>query len=293
MLLLPVQRGTAGAILTALPLLAGVLLLTPVIFFLLLLLHFTAVPALGLGMTLGIGLLAGHDLHALRRVRGPVIGVAGVAGASLVAVALLTGFNAERPRVAHLAYSVNADTNAAAWFSINSRPDTWVDGILGAHAVSGPVSDYATVPEVLTVPARAAAAPLAEVEAPTIQLLNDSTTGAVRTVRLHVTPSRANAELTVLLEAPAGIDAFSVNGAVQALTERPNWILRYAIIAPAEGERLNVQIPAGTELNVQIAEITTGLPAFAPALPADRMLYETGVPPNGATIVQRRIDLTP
>jgi hypothetical protein len=293
LLLAPAQRGVASTILAALPLAVGVLLLTPVLFFLLLLLHFTAVPALGLGMTLVVGLLADHDLHALRRVRGSVIGVAGVAGASLVAVALLTGFNAERPRVAHLAYSVDADTNTAAWFSINSRPDAWVDQLLGAQAVAAPVRDYATVPALLNVPARAAAAPLAELAAPTIQLLSDATTGAVRTVRLQVTPSRENAEVTMLLEAPAGINAFIVDGAAQALSERPNWILRYALTASAEGETLDVQIPAGSELNVQIAEITTGLPAFAPALPADRMLYETGLPPNGATIVQRRIELNP
>lgn len=293
LLIAPAQRGVLGGILAAMPLLAGVLLVTPVLYFLLLLLHFTAVPALGLGMTLVVCLFAGHDLQALRRVHGPLIGVAGVAAASLVAVTLLTGFNAERPRVAHLAYSVDADTATAAWFSIGSRPDAWVDEVLGAQAWAGAAADYAAVPALLNVPARAAAAPLAEVAAPNIQLLSDATTGATRIVRFQVVPSRANAEVTVLIDAPAGIDALGIDGAAQALSERPNWILRYALTAAAEGELLEVHVPAGTALSLQIAEITTGLPAFAPALPADRMLFETGLPPNGATIVQRRMELAP
>ena len=108
-----------------------------------------------------------------------------------VAALLFTGiglrvdhFDADHPAPADLAYILDTDTGQARWVSTDTRPGDWV-----SQYVSGPgtsADTFGLVHGSVTVgPARAADLP-----APRVTVVDDSTTGNTRTLILRVTPQR-------------------------------------------------------------------------------------------------------
>ncbi|MBM7082331.1 M28 family peptidase [Micromonospora humidisoli] len=111
--------------------------------------------------------------------------------AATLAAALFAGvglavdrFDADHPVPTHLMYALDADTGTARWVSREAAPRPWTDGY-----VDGPASldDFPGLGE---TDLRGGPAPAANLPAPTVRVLADTTAGGLRTLRLRLLPQR-------------------------------------------------------------------------------------------------------
>ncbi|MBW4703385.1 M28 family peptidase [Micromonospora sp. RL09-050-HVF-A] len=93
-------------------------------------------------------------------------------------------FDADHPVPTHLMYALDADTNEAQWLTRESDPQPWTDGYVdGPAKIDG-------FPGLGDPDLRGGQAPAANLPAPTVQVLADTTAGGLRTLRLRLLPQR-------------------------------------------------------------------------------------------------------
>ncbi|MFG1916249.1 M28 family peptidase [Micromonospora sp. NPDC048898] len=166
-------------------------------------------PALGMAMggvaalvavLLGLTALPVVDLlhpqaggqRGLRALRARRLGLL-PAGAAAVAAVVLAGvglgvdrFDADHPAPTHLMYAMDAGTGQARWLSHESDPQSWTDGYVDGKADVG--DDF---PGLGDGELRAGPAQPANLPAPKLDVVADTTSGGERTLRLRLTPQRA------------------------------------------------------------------------------------------------------
>lgn len=111
--------------------------------------------------------------------------------AAALAAALFAGvglavdrFDADHPVPTHLMYALDAGTNEAQWLTREADPQPWTGGYVdGPAAVDG-------FPGLGDPDLRGGPAPAANLPAPTVQVLADTTAGGLRTLRLRLLPQR-------------------------------------------------------------------------------------------------------
>lgn len=217
--------------------------------------------------------------------------------AALVAVALLgwgiatTGFDATHPRPDTVAYELNADTGQAAWVSYDHALDDWTRQFFPAGTT--PATRERLVGG--SLPAFTAPAPAIALDAPEVAVLDDTTTGDVRTVRLRLASPRGTSEMTTAVDAPGEIVSAAVNGrpvdlADYAPARDGDLDLIYANVEEG-GWELTLAVRSTGPVTVQLEEVTRGLPEVpgwdVPARPADTM--PSPLFPRDPTIVTRSI----
>ncbi|HMM41244.1 MAG TPA: M28 family peptidase [Thermomicrobiales bacterium] len=255
-------------------------------------------PILGLTMLFVapiVALLLPH-LHILggasesRRLRWAVPGTA-----TLVAVALFgwgiatSGFDAKHPRPDSIAYEMNADTGQAQWVSFDTSLDDWTGEFFPAGTKKVDHEWLATGSR----PAFTAPAPAVSLAAPEITVLDDTTTGDIRTLRLRLTSPRGTSEMATAVDVPGEIVSATVNGhevdlGDYAPAREGELTLIYANVTDG-GWELTVAVRSTDPLTVRLEEITRGLPEApsmdVPPRPADTM--PSPVFPRDPTIVMR------
>ncbi|MFJ8688385.1 M28 family peptidase [Micromonospora wenchangensis] len=186
--------------------------------------------------------------------------------AAALAAALFAGvglavdrFDADHPVPTHLMYALDADTNEAQWLTREEEPQSWTDGYVdGPAAVDG-------FPGLGDPDLRGGPAPAANLPAPTVQVLADTTAGGLRTLRLRLLPQR-----TVRL-ATLHVDATT-----------------------AEVTRAEVagrEVPVGRQLTVEEASLDRwgfGIVFHAP--PADGVEITLTVRPRARQVAVRAMD---
>jgi hypothetical protein len=167
-----------------------------------------------------------------------------------------TRYDADHPRGNSLFYALNADTGKAAWASRDRVPDEWTSQLL-AGTSPGSLADYG--------PFRARylhrEAPAIAAVPPSAKVLEDTTEGGVRTLRLLV---RSDPGTRVVWVAVPGAEVLrgSVNG--KPLPEpntpekRKEWQLRYTA-PPPEGVALTLSVRAAGELSLVLTGVVDGL----------------------------------
>ncbi|PWR06791.1 peptidase, partial [Micromonospora acroterricola] len=130
-----------------------------------------------------------RGLVALRARRLAVL----PAGAAALAAVLLAGvglavdrFDAAHPAPTHLMYAMDAGTGQARWLSHETDPQPWTDGYVDGVTDVGDDFPGLGDGELRTGPAQPASLP-----APKLEVLGDSGSDGVRTLRLRLTPQRA------------------------------------------------------------------------------------------------------
>ncbi|MFC4019663.1 M28 family peptidase [Micromonospora sp. GCM10011542] len=115
------------------------------------------------------------------------------AGAAALAAVVFAGaglavdrFDAAHPAPTHLMYALDAGTGQARWLSHETDPQPWTAGYVDAVTDVGDEFPGLGDGELRAGPAQAANLP-----APKLESLADSTTGGERTLRLRLTPQRA------------------------------------------------------------------------------------------------------
>ncbi|MER7459511.1 M28 family peptidase [Micromonospora sp. NPDC126480] len=166
-------------------------------------------PALGMTMggvaalvavLLGLAVLPVVDLlhpraggqRGLVALRARRLGALPAAAATLAAVVFagiglaVDRFDAAHPVPTHLMYALDAGTGQARWLSHETEPQPWTDGyVTGDRVTVGDEFPLFGDEELLTGPAQAADLP-----APKVDVLADTTAGTERTLRLRLTPQR-------------------------------------------------------------------------------------------------------
>ncbi|HEX8174595.1 MAG TPA: M28 family metallopeptidase [Pyrinomonadaceae bacterium] len=208
----------------------------------------------------------------------------------LVAGVVTSGFGATHPQSNSLFYGLDADTGKAVWASGDRAPDEWTRQFISAKALRG------TLPELFPLGTREYLkdeAPVAELAAPQAELLSDSTSNGLRTLRLHIASPRQAPYLSVYVEPELEVFGATVNGQqlreLNASTNKPGdkeWALFY-YGAPANGIELICQVKTAKPIKLRVVDRSYGLPETLSASfkPRPNYLMPLIMPNNGTTLV--------
>ncbi|SCF37199.1 M28 family peptidase [Micromonospora mirobrigensis] len=270
----------------------GVLILLPTVVLLF--------PALGMGMggvaalfavLLGLAALPVLDLlHpaaggqrgmvALRARRAGALPAvaAGLAAMVLAVVGLVVDrFDAAHPVPTHLMYALDADPGVdtpARWYTREEDPQPWTAQYVERREPESPEAWFPTLGD---EPLLTGEAPKADLPAPTVQVLADTTSGGERTLRLRLTPQRP----VRLASLHVAADSATVKRAVAAGRELPiapqtsgsRWSFGLVFHAPPpEGLEITLTVvQKGPKVALRAMDASDGLagvPGFR-ARPAD------------------------
>ncbi|WP_157556708.1 M28 family peptidase [Nocardia acidivorans] len=142
-------------------------------------------------------------------------------------------FDVEHPRVAQVAYALDADQQQAQWMSV-LPPDDWTRSFASDHAPGAPYSDL--FPSVVA----SGKAVVENLTAPTADIISDTTDSGQRTVKLRLRSTRGATRIDLHWEqAPT---ALRVAG--REVTPVPHKSFSFAA-PPADGIEVELVAPAG------------------------------------------------
>jgi hypothetical protein len=211
---------------------------------------------------LTLGLLIPHlgVVTASRRWLAPALSAAVGLGLMLTA-SLTAGFDREEPRFNSAFYALSGDTGRALWVSPDGAPDEWTSQFFQGQTEVGTLEQF--------VPSRISfmkgPAPSAPLPAPSAAVVQDATSGDIRSTRLRITSARQAPNVAVYLGPEVEVVRAWVGGRevdMKALPpsgpQRP-WSVQYWGL-PAEGFELNLETRAGRPLSLTVVDRTEGLP---------------------------------
>ncbi|MEU4381070.1 M28 family peptidase [Micromonospora echinofusca] len=248
-------------------------------------------PALGMAMggvaalvamLLGLAALPVVDLlhpqaggqRAMAALRARRLGAL-PAGAAALATAVFAGvglavdrFDAAHPAPTHLMYALDAGTGQARWLSHEEDPQPWTAGYVDG------VTEVADFPGLGDAELRAGPAQAANLPAPKLEVLADTTAGAERTLRLRLVPQR-QVRLTALHvdAATATVLRAEVAGrAVPVEAREGRWGFGLVFHAPPpEGIEVTLTVtPKAGQVALRAMDASDGLdalPGFRPRPP--------------------------
>ena len=247
--------------------LPGIILLAPVIY------------QIFVGLTLNwsflvialLVLLFGLLLPLLRLITAPfkwaVPGAsAGLAIVLLIAGAIINTAPAER-QSNRLVYALNTDTNKAIFAGDSSQADERTAQFLGGATEKGSLADftYARKSRDYTLNP----APVAQLAAPEMTLVEDKSIDGVRTIKMRLTSPRQAGVVAVYVDSSAQVLNASVNNTTVTNEANDRWGLQIDGF-PKEGVELQMQVKASEPLKLRLVDQSFGLPpvnaaASAPA----------------------------
>jgi len=168
----------------------------------------SAAPAIFTALLLGLLAPLLDMACAPRRYWLPAAALA-FSAAFLIAGAPLAGFDIAHPKPDSLFYGLDADTNTASWFSGDVEADPWTLPALGEHPAQ--VRTTAFMP-FLKWPMFTNVAAVAPLPPPALDVREDSTSGGVRTLQLHIASPRHADEIAVYGDSGDSVMSAEVNG---------------------------------------------------------------------------------
>jgi hypothetical protein len=207
-----------------------------------------------------------------------------VAAVLVTAVALIAGSVTARPSAANpyvdsIFYALNTDTGQALWISEDPQPDVWTSQFLGTEFKRGKLTELfpQDSKELLFAPA-----PVLDLDAPQVDLLDDRTTGDTRILQMHITSPRQIPWVEVEIESSSPISHIDLGGKQIAGQNDldhpgPNGYFRTIQywMPPAQGFDLAIEAASGGDIKVIVRNYEYGLPQIPgfryDPRPADRM----------------------
>lgn len=240
-----------------------------------------------------LGLLVPHLALIARPNKWVLPGAAVLVSVVLLVIGIATPeFDAAHPKPDSLFYGLDANAGKAIWGSFDDKPDEWTARFLSPHPENRPLPVFFSS---TTFPYLQATAPVAPLDAPNVELLDDKSNDGVRTLHLRLTsPRRANV-MTLFLDSKVKVLKATVNGKLIDSDNTPalksfknNWVLRY-YGPPAEGVDVNVQLQTSEPLKVRLLDLSYGLPQLPGAPAPDRPDYmiPASTSSNHSTLVSK------
>ncbi|MFG1942238.1 M28 family peptidase [Nonomuraea sp. NPDC048826] len=249
-----------------------------------------ALPLLTAVTPEGGGVPAGAVRRRIGRWGGPA--GAGVLALALVAVGLqVNRFGAEQPRLAHLAYVLDADARQGTWVSMTEPPHPWA----AERAPHVPASWDLPLPY-RQRPARVGPAPAVTLPAPELTVLEERRDGDETVLRVRVRSQRAAYQLNLHVAAPVESGEFRAAGhAAVPLPptekEAGPWPFEVQFFAPPpEGVEFTLRVAGAARPRLAVADVTLGfdgVPGSRPRPPGvDKTPSGGGLPTDSVTVVR-------
>ena len=206
---------------------------------------------------LGLGLLIPHVtlLTATNRLLLPLASAL-VGLCFLVGGMLTTGFDADRPRQNNLFYAFNADTGKSIWASNDPSPDQWTSQFLSSGDERGALADFFPYSSREFIKSEA---PMTQLDAPEVALIEDKTNEKMRTLRLRITSQRGAPVASVYLGSEAAFLGAAINE--ERINPGPSgfWGFFYRGL-PKQGLELTLESRPGSQVSVRVVLQNYGLP---------------------------------
>jgi hypothetical protein len=248
-------------------------------------LGFTLIGAPLLSLTFGfLFLLLFPFLDAVLESSGKILPVSALVLALILcaAAAATTHYSSAHPKPSLLAYALDADTGKALWTSSTNRIDPWIAQYVSTSPSRGKLPDF--FPVWYPIDFLQHEAPVITIPPPQAELLESSTDGGTRALRLHITSPRHARTLYIGLTQGEVFSA-SVNGRdlgkpSEARWHQPGqWGFDY-VNPPAEGIELALRVQASGPVKLVLVDRSMGLPAIPggnfPPRPADSIPIHSG-----------------
>lgn len=287
-------RDHTGALLAAVSSAVTVVLFAPLVHNLLVALGVSLAWAAMVFAVLGAGLLLPLLVRLPRS--GLLAAVCGLIAVAVLGTSVLTtGFSKEEPRPNAVVYARDLSPTAereAQWLSGDPVPDEWTLPVLGQAPEQIDAGSY--YPEFSGRDMLTAPAPAVDLMPPTVEVLQDSTSGGTRTLRLRVDSPRQAWKLQVRLPV-ARLHACVVGG--ERLDARDLEIDAQATggavfqyFGAHSGVELTCEVDTAGELPIEVTDYTVGLPAEIATLlkprPDDTVPVSYGVGISDGAVVR-------
>jgi hypothetical protein len=271
----------------------GIILLTPMIYIIFVALTISSSTAAILMTVLLLGLLIAHLGVVRTRYKWSLPALSALTAlAFIVAAGLTSGFDKDHPKPNTIFYAMDADTGKAVWATSDEKLDEWTSKLFPAGAVRKSLTEF---PPLTSRPLLQGEAPPASLKAPNAVLVEDSTSGDVRTLRLRVEPAQLSAAVSVSLAPNAEVMAATINGRPAQLgtvsarsgPESPWLMLYYA--PPREGIDLVLQLRSSQPVNLRIVDRSNRLPDIpgSPINPRPEYMIATPYAYSDSTMVSK------
>ncbi|MGH9877267.1 MAG: M20/M25/M40 family metallo-hydrolase, partial [Nitrososphaerales archaeon] len=235
----------------------GLVLLPPMIYMIFLAMTLRMVGVLAVMIMLLIGLLIPHIelISGAKKWALPVSSLA-VGIGMVIAASLIPSVANGSQRVNNVFYAMNGDSGKAVWASFDQKPDEWTSQFFAGEVERGSLADYITTPyNGFTM----CQAPLVSLSPPVIQLLDDHTGGAVRSLRMRITSPRHAPVVIIAVESNTEVSTFSVNQRRVTHNPQNRWELRYHAL-PEEGIDLSIEVKSSEPVKIRVTDLSYGLP---------------------------------
>lgn len=255
----------------------GVVLLVQTLYLLFVLSSLQMPGALLFGLALLSGLLAPHFRYMTLPKAFLLPGACLLASLLLGGAALVGGgFDARHRQPDSVFYGLNADTRRAVWGSADVAPDEWTSQFFPPGTRASSAADFFPGNPRNVLQREAPALPL---PAPSLSIIDDSTEGDVRTLRVRVNPRPgASAVLAYLapgaevLGATVGAKTLDDDSPPRTSPAEAAWRLIYT--APPEGGfDLTLKVRSARPLTLKLIDQSEGLPAVPGTTIKDRPAY--------------------
>ncbi len=213
-----------------------------------------------------LGLLVPHALTNGSRFRWLVPGAAGLAGLLLFITANFYYLNDSlHPRQDNVFYGLNATTGKAVWASDAERPDEWTSQLLSSDPQRGTLPDLGYAVSNRTYLQRSAS--VASLPAPALEVLNDETSGGVRTLDLRLTSPRHAEVMALYVDSKAEVLSAAVDGKTieseqdlspVARARKQDWAVRIHGF-PRQGLQLQWRVKTSEPLKLRLVDQSYGL----------------------------------
>ena len=192
-----------------------------------------------------------------------------------------TRYSEAHPKPNSIVYALDTDAHKALWASTSPRVDPWSGQFVGNSPVSAKLSGF--YPDWFPYQVLQNAAPTTPLPPPQARVVEDTTVGGIRTLRLRLTSPRHARVVEVEVENP--VLSGWVNGHKLGQPEESRWNKKgkwefgYANF-PSEGVELKLQTQAASQVKLAVVDRSSGLPTisgvkFAPR-PTDSMPQHSG-----------------
>lgn len=289
----PAQHSLDLLIILLISVLPAVALITPLLFQIFNGFGVSGIRVVAVLVVLLLGLLVPHLALVARPNKWVLPGAFVLVSIVLLVIGIVRpDFDVARPKQNSLFYGLDANAGTAIWGSFDDRPDEWTARFLSPHPENRPLPVFFSS---VTYPYLQMTAPVAPLDAPNVELLDDKSNNDVRTLHFRLTsPRRANV-LTFFLDSKVEVLRATVNGKLMDSDNTPAlnsltsiWVLRY-FGPPAEGVYVNVEVKTSEPLKVRLLDLSYGLPQLPGAPATDRPDYmiPASMSSNHSTLVSR------
>jgi hypothetical protein len=175
--------------------------------------------------------------------------------------ALSSGYDPKHPKPDTISYWLDTDTGKGSWISFDEKPDNWTSQFLKGHIETGTLRLFSPVDGDAILKAEA---PHVLLPPPSIETLEDSTTGAERKLRLRLVSPR-QARIMWLQVEKAMVVAATLEGRKVQVNEMDKrnkvWGIVYLAL-PSEGIEVDLTLNASENPRLTVTDQSDGLPSI-------------------------------